>query len=79
MNSSQAEVLILSYELMRLHAEILRKAKKIGLLVVDEGHRLKNTSGSQTLSALNSLSVEARILITGTPIQVRFDNIYCCV
>ena len=71
MNSAQAEVLILSYELMRLHVKVLCKAKKIGLLVVDEGHRLKNTSGSHTLSALNSLSVEARILITGTPIQVR--------
>lgn len=67
--SQQAEVLILSYELFRLHVNVISKAKKIGLLVVDEGHRLKNTSGSQTLSALNCLSAEARILITGTPIQ----------
>lgn len=67
--SQQPEVLILSYELFRLHVAIISKATRIGLLVCDEAHRLKNTSGNQTLSALNSLSVDARILITGTPIQ----------
>ena len=44
---------------------------------MDEGHRLKNTAGSQTLSALNSLeAVEARILITGTPIQNNLSEFY---
>ena len=69
---NQSEVLILSYEIFRLHVNVVDRAQKIGILVVDEGHRLKNTSGSQTLTALNSISVEARILITGTPIQVRY-------
>jgi DNA repair and recombination RAD54-like protein len=71
-----AEVLILSYELLRLHVDILAKATRIGLLVVDEGHRLKNTAGSQTLSALNSLHAEARILISGTPIQNNLSEFY---
>ena len=44
-------------------------AKQVGLLVVDEGHRLKNSAGSQTLTALNELQCDARLLITGTPIQ----------
>ena len=73
---AQSEVLILSYELFRMHVKVINKAQKIGLLVVDEGHRLKNTSGSQILTALNSIHVEARILITGTPIQVCF---YLCI
>ncbi|EJK53932.1 hypothetical protein THAOC_26537, partial [Thalassiosira oceanica] len=64
-----AEVLILSYELFRLHAKIVSRAGKVGLLVVDEGHRLKNTAGSQILTALESVRADARILITGTPIQ----------
>ena len=72
----QAEVLILSYELFRLHAKIISKATRIGILVVDEGHRLKNTAGSQTLSALNSVDAEARILITGTPIQNNLSEFY---
>ena len=65
-----SEVLILSYELFRMHVKVINKAGKIGMLVVDEGHRLKNTSGSKILTALNSIEVESRILITGTPIQV---------
>ncbi len=73
---NQSEVLILSYELFRLHVKIIANATKIGCLVVDEGHRLKNTSGSQTLSALNSMNAEARILITGTPIQNNLSEFY---
>lgn len=67
---NQSEVLILSYELFRLHVKVIQTAHKIGILVVDEGHRLKNASGSQILTALNSMTnVESRILISGTPIQ----------
>ena len=71
MKPNQSEVLILSYELFRMHVKVIRDAKNIGILVVDEGHRLKNTAGSQVLTALESIEAEARILITGTPIQVR--------
>ena len=63
------EVLIVSYELFRMNVSYLRDAEHIGLLAVDEGHRLKNTAGSQTLAALNALRAEARLLLTGTPIQ----------
>ena len=65
----QSEILIISYDLFRMNASILTEAKQVGLLVVDEGHRLKNSSGSITLSALNNLDCEARLLITGTPVQ----------
>ena len=73
---NQSEVLILSYELFRKHVKVIKDAKKLGLLVVDEGHRLKNTNGSQVLTALNSINVEARILITGTPIQNNLSEFY---
>lgn len=52
-----------------MNACILNQAKQVGLLVVDEGHRLKNSAGSLTLSALNELQCDARLLITGTPLQ----------
>ena len=68
---NQSEASILSYEIVRLHVKVINKARQIGILVVDEGHRLKNTSGSRILTASNPLDVEAKILITGTPIQVR--------
>jgi len=73
---NQSEVLILSYELFRMHVKVINKAQKIGILVVDEGHRLKNTNGSQVLTALNSISVESRILISGTPIQNNLSEFY---
>lgn len=66
---NQSEILIISYDLFRMNSSLFSEAKQIGLLVVDEGHRLKNSSGSVTLSALNALDCESRLLITGTPIQ----------
>jgi len=70
------EVLIISYEIFRMHSKILRKSDKIQLMVVDEGHRLKNTAGSLTLSALNSLKCQARLLISGTPLQNNLSEYY---
>ena len=55
----------------------------MGLLVVDEGHRLKSATRSQTLTALESLSADARLCITATPIQNNLKEFYalahfCC-
>src|SRR5204863_4419977 len=60
-------VLIVSYETLRLNIEEL-KGTPIGLLLCDEGHRLKNGE-SQTFAALNSLNVDRRVILSGTPIQ----------
>ncbi|XP_019123536.2 DNA repair and recombination protein RAD54-like [Larimichthys crocea] len=60
-------ILIISYETFRLHAEVLHKGK-VGLVICDEGHRLKN-SDNQTYQALNTMSAQRRVLISGTPIQ----------
>ncbi len=60
-------VLIVSYETLRLNCEGLGDTK-IGLLLCDEGHRLKNGE-SQTFIALNALNVDRRVILSGTPIQ----------
>uniref|UniRef100_A0A8C5D573 RAD54 like n=1 Tax=Gouania willdenowi TaxID=441366 RepID=A0A8C5D573_GOUWI len=60
-------ILIISYETFRLHAEVLHRGK-VGLVICDEGHRLKN-SDNQTYQALNAMSAQRRVLISGTPIQ----------
>ncbi|VDD95364.1 unnamed protein product [Enterobius vermicularis] len=60
-------VLIISYETFRLHANVLLRGE-VGLVICDEGHRLKN-SDNQTYQALSSLQCVRRILISGTPIQ----------
>ncbi|KAK9468251.1 P-loop containing nucleoside triphosphate hydrolase protein [Lipomyces arxii] len=60
-------VLIVSYETLRLNVGEL-KDTKIGLMLCDEGHRLKNNE-SLTFTALDSLNVQRRVILSGTPIQ----------
>jgi DNA repair and recombination RAD54-like protein len=60
-------VIIVSYETLRLYCEELRDIP-FGLLLCDEGHRLKNPD-SQTYQALNELNVARRVILTGTPVQ----------
>jgi len=60
-------VLIVSYETLRMYVDELR-GTHIGLLLCDEGHRLKNGE-SQTFTALNNLNVQKRVILSGTPIQ----------
>ncbi|KAJ1658042.1 DNA-dependent ATPase protein rad54 [Dispira simplex] len=60
-------VLIISYETLRTHIDTL-KSGPVGLLLCDEGHRLKNAN-SQTFQALNMLQVQRRVILSGTPIQ----------
>ncbi|KAL5337921.1 vacuolar protein 14 C-terminal Fig4p binding-domain-containing protein [Aspergillus crustosus] len=60
-------VLIVSYETLRMYVDTL-KDSPVGLLLCDEGHRLKNKE-SLTWMALNSLNVQRRVILSGTPIQ----------
>lgn len=60
-------VLIVSYETLRLYVGELKNTP-IGLLLCDEGHRLKNDE-SLTFTALNDLNVQKRVILSGTPIQ----------
>ncbi|KAK4099858.1 hypothetical protein N658DRAFT_452138 [Parathielavia hyrcaniae] len=60
-------VIIVSYETLRLNADALKNTP-IGLMLCDEGHRLKNGE-SQTFNALNKLNVPRRVILSGTPIQ----------
>lgn len=60
-------VLIISYETFRTHSAILHD-NEIGLVLCDEGHRLKNCE-NQTYRALMGLKAKRRVLLSGTPIQ----------
>ncbi|KAF9218119.1 hypothetical protein BS17DRAFT_722213, partial [Gyrodon lividus] len=60
-------VMIVSYETLRTLSAHLASCT-VGLLLCDEGHRLKN-SGSLTFQSLNALDVKRRVILTGTPIQ----------
>lgn len=60
-------VLIISYDTLRRQVGVIKDAE-IGLLLADEGHKLKN-GDSQTFTALDSLNVQRRVILSGTPIQ----------
>ncbi|KAK8833122.1 hypothetical protein WA577_002737, partial [Blastocystis sp. JDR] len=61
-------VLIISYEMYRRYADKIN-ASKAGLLVCDEGHRLKSSSGNATIDSLRQFPSTRRVLLSGTPIQ----------
>lgn len=60
-------VLIISYETLRRNVQELNNCP-VGLLLADEGHRLKNCE-SLTYTSLNDINCSRRIILSGTPIQ----------
>ncbi|WWD18483.1 hypothetical protein CI109_102935 [Kwoniella shandongensis] len=60
-------VMIVSYETLRTLQDELANCE-IGLLLADEGHRLKNAD-TLTFQSLTALKVQRRVILTGTPIQ----------
>lgn len=73
-----SQVLIISYETFRIHAERFQKSGTCDLLICDEAHRLKN---DQTLTnkALGSMHCKRRILLSGTPLQNQLQEFYSMV
>lgn len=47
-------------------------------MICDEGHRLKS-AGAKTTQALQSLNVEKRIILSGTPIQNELSEFHSMV
>jgi len=66
--------MIVSYESLRLNVDLIGSTP-IGLMLCDEGHRLKNGE-SQTFTALSSLNVQRRVILSGTPIQNDLTEYY---
>lgn len=60
-------VLIISYETLRRNADKIA-GTEVGLMLADEGHRLKNGE-SLTFTTLNSIRCSRRVILLGTPIQ----------
>uniref|UniRef100_A0A8D3B974 RAD54 homolog B n=1 Tax=Scophthalmus maximus TaxID=52904 RepID=A0A8D3B974_SCOMX len=75
-------VLVISYEmLLRCLEQVCSpQVQKVefGLVVCDEGHRLKNSS-IKTSSALSSLSCNRRVILTGTPVQNDLQEFYALI
>lgn len=70
-------VLVISYESFRNYATVLNESE-VGLLLCDEGHRLKNCE-NQTYNALMGLKTKRRVLLSGTPIQNDLTEYYSLI
>lgn len=72
--SYKFNVLLTTYEMVLADLSNLR-AIPWEVLVVDEGHRLKNSS-SKLFGSLNTFSFQHRVLLTGTPLQNNIGEMY---
>ncbi|KAM7270566.1 hypothetical protein ACFE04_029780 [Oxalis oulophora] len=72
--SYKFNVLLTTYEMILADSCHLRGVPW-ELLIVDEGHRLKN-SGSKLFGLLNTYSFQHRVLLTGTPLQNNIGEMY---
>lgn len=72
--SHKFNVLLTTYEMVLVDATYLRSVSW-EVLIVDEGHRLKNSS-SKLFSLLNTFSFQHRVLLTGTPLQNNIGEMY---
>ena len=75
-----AQVMIISYETFRVHAERFKEKGEQGvqLVMCDEAHRLKN-GDTLTNKALCSVPCARRVMLSGTPMQNHLDEFYSMV
>lgn len=71
------QLLVLSYEAARTHCAVLERAG-IGLVICDEGHRLKSIHGNQTIDALQRIGKARRVILTGMPLLLSSASPYPC-
>jgi len=69
-------LLIVSYDMLRVHVESINAGRGCGLLVCDEGHRLKASGGNKTIAALSALKCDRRVILTGTPVQNDLEEFF---
>lgn len=76
--SDKYPVLIISYEMFTQGAELLNK-QDFGLLICDEGHRLKNPKGKVYEAIRKNITTERKIILSGTPLQNDLKELYALV
>ena len=67
--------LLTSYEVFMKHVEKLNN--HCDLLILDEGHRLKNME-NKIFQCFTQFNCKKRIILTGTPLQNKLEELYAC-
>uniref|UniRef100_H2XJH1 Lymphoid-specific helicase n=1 Tax=Ciona intestinalis TaxID=7719 RepID=H2XJH1_CIOIN len=74
LNDKTQVVVITSYEILLRDRPALMK-HSWGYLILDEGHRVKN-SNSRTIKELKKLTIRGKLMLTGTPIQNNLTELW---
>jgi ATP-dependent helicase STH1/SNF2 len=69
-------VLITTYEYIIREKATLSKVKWV-YLIIDEGHRMKNSQSKLSTTLMQHYSTRFRLILTGTPLQVSFISLKC--
>ncbi|EGG23345.1 SNF2-related domain-containing protein [Cavenderia fasciculata] len=72
------DVLVISYDQLRIYCEEIIKISSIGLVICDEGHRLKNPE-IKTTKAVSMIPTPRRVILSGTPIQNDLNEFFAMV
>lgn len=73
-NTYSFNILLVSYDVFLKDTEFLSSIKW-QCLVVDEGHRIKNSEGKKN-NAMKNLNARHRIILTGTPVQNTLQELW---
>ncbi|XP_014551233.1 hypothetical protein COCVIDRAFT_113502 [Bipolaris victoriae FI3] len=71
-------IMIVGYEMLRIVQEELKKGSGVDIVIADEGHRLK-TANNKAMLAIQSLNIERRIILSGTPLQNDLGEFYTAI
>ena len=69
MEAGQFNVLLTTYELVMKDKALLGKRFEWEYIIVDEGHRMKNTESKFAQTLGSYYASKRRLLLTGTPLQ----------
>ncbi|EAY03294.1 SNF2 family N-terminal domain containing protein [Trichomonas vaginalis G3] len=73
-NTYSFNILLVSYDVFLKDTEFLSNIKW-QVLIVDEGHRIKNSEGKKN-NAMKNLNALHRIILTGTPVQNTLQELW---
>lgn len=74
-NGNVKRLLVISYEMFRANASQIYQSQ-CGLMICDEGHRLKSACGNKTIEALKKLPCRRRVILSGTPVQNDLEEFF---
>jgi len=71
-------IMVVSYEKLRIVQDDLRKGSGVDIVIADEGHRLKSAQ-NKAAQAIKSLNIERRVILSGTPLQNDLEEFFAMV